>query len=64
MSRWLKRKWNGLSSKAQTRIIMGAVMGIFIIIFGFIIYFLYFVVGCHGSEPTPGVYVTKKIIYY
>ncbi len=64
MSRWLKRKWNGLSNKAQMRIIMGTIIGIFFIVFAFIMYILLFVVGCHGSEPTPGVYVTKKIVYY
>ncbi len=48
---------------SQTRIIMGAVIGMFIIVFGFIICFLYFVAGCHGSEPAPGVYITKEIIY-
>lgn len=64
MSRWLKRKWNGLSDKAQMRIIMGIIIGIFFIVFALIMYILLFVVGCHGSEPTPGVYVTKKIVYY
>ena len=64
MSRWLKRKWNGLSNDTQLRIVMGTIIGLFIIVFGLIIYFLFFVVGCHSSEPTPGVYVTRRIIYY